>query len=94
MASKRFRVLGVEHRAGTYEGKAYDNYNLHVSQPMKDDGAEGERVCTFKLRSADFDEITEDTTLPIKCPADLFGLVGLEIKIYADKYFIVEELRE
>lgn len=91
-SSKRFTVLGVEHKTGTFEGKAYDTFTLHCSQPLTGTDCEGVRVVSFKLRSADFDDCTEDCSI-LSSPDDLFGLIGSSIKIYADKYFYIEEFR-
>lgn len=85
--------IGFTHVVGDYEGKPYDNYNLHFTHQGSAETV-GKSCITLKLRSSQIAEAFEDSGMksPCKSADDLSQLVGKRWKVYADNYRVVEEI--
>lgn len=47
-----YKIIGIERRTGTYEGKNYDNMILHVTYHKEAAEVKGECVATLKIKTA------------------------------------------
>lgn len=86
--------LGIAHKKGTYDGNDYDNYVFFVSFEADRNMLGGLACKQFKLRAFHLIEACEGVTgvQPIKDDNGLKQLIGKRLKIYADKYDVIEEL--
>ena len=86
--------LGIAHKKGSYQEKDYDNYVFFVSFEADSNMLGGLACKQFKLRAGHLVEACEGVTFvqPIKDESGLKQLIGKRLKIYADKYDIIEEL--
>lgn len=76
------RVVGVDHKQGMYEGKVYDNYQLHCLTQDPASLIKGEACEIIKIKAPRLAELFG----MVMTEQDLVSLVGAEISVYYDRY--------
>jgi len=76
------KVTGVQRSKGTYQGRDYDNYNIHGLTPFDAESASGHRAEVIKIKRTTLEELLE------KIPTDkeMFAWIGKDVMFYFDKY--------
>lgn len=75
-----FKVIGIVHARGNYNGQDYDNYNLHCIRPAAEhnENEDGEITEVIKVKASLFDD----------CGID----IGDSIDVSYDKYGRIKEI--
>ena len=78
----KYDIVGIERRAGEYEGRPYDNTYFHALSP--DLKVIGTKTSTIKMRTSEFNELLKDNGWTGK------DLIGKSADVTFDRYQRVE----
>ena len=74
-------VVGIVHSSGEYNGRQYDNYNLHCLRDARPEysNEQGQITEVVKIKASDFSKYNIS--------------LGDEIKVYYDRFGRIDEIR-
>lgn len=83
------KVIGIQEKAGKFEGRDYHNFILHCTKPSDGNGSLGLVTELVKIKASEASSVFD------KCmgAVDWQNLVGKEIKYFCDKYGRVIDVR-
>lgn len=83
------KVIGIQEKAGKYEGRDYHNFILHCTKKADGNGSLGEVTELVKIKASDSSYIFDK----VMTSSDWQNLIGKEIKYFCDKYGKVVDVR-
>lgn len=84
-----FELLGVEHKSGTYNDAPYDNYNLHVSEPIDNDKGVGVKTSVIKVKTSKLADVFD---VPFSVE-NIQNAIGHKIDVSYGRYDAVDKIR-
>lgn len=69
------RIVGIEHKSGVFEGRPYDNYNIHCLSSSSTSLLKGETCETIKVKVSELSQVFG----MVMSESDLVDLFGAEI---------------
>lgn len=83
------KVIGIQEKAGKYEGRDYHNFILHCTYVANGNGSLGELTELIKVKAVD---VLEVFNKPMTS-TDWGNLIGKNVKYFCDKYGKVVDVR-
>lgn len=78
-----YRFMGYEHKSGTFEGRAYDNYMVHLVTDEKTSAwVAGDLVQVEKIPAAQFEQVFDRSLKP-----------GMECEVVFNRYGRASSIR-